>query len=225
MDQSDIVAGAITSRRSVRGFLPDPVGIDLIRKILSIASYAPSGSNIQPWKVHVLMGDKRDELSRLLLDAHNRKLPETREYEYYPTQWRSPYIERRRRTGWGLYGMLGIQKGDTQASAKQIGQNYMFFGAPVVLMFAIDKDLNQGSWLDYGMFLQSIMVTARGYGLHTCAQAALVNYSSIVKNHLGIGDDQTLICGISMGYEDTASPANKFRPERIDLDEFVTVHS
>lgn len=225
MNEFDIVVDAITSRRSVRGFLPEPVSVDLISKILATATYAPSGSNIQPWKVHVVMGAKRDELSRLLLDAHNRKLPENREYEYYPVQWRSPYIERRRETGWGLYETLGIKKGDRQASAMQHGKNYAFFGAPVVLIFAIDKDLQQGSWLDYGMFLQNIMVSARGCGLHTCPQAALANYPDIIKSQLGIAADQTVICGISMGYEDTGCPANQYRPARIGLDDFVTFHS
>lgn len=225
MTEFKIVSDAITSRRSVRGFLPEPIGVDVINKILSIASYAPSGSNIQPWKVHVVMGEKREELSRQLLDAHSRNLPESREYDYYPVNWRSPYIERRRETGWGLYETLGIQKGDRLASSQQHGRNYLFFGAPVVLIFSIDKDLQQGSWLDYGMFLQSIMVAARACGLHTCPQAALANYSDIVKSQLGIGDDQTVICGISLGYEDTGCLANRYRPARIALDDFVTFHS
>lgn len=225
MNEFDIVAKAITSRRSVRGFLPEPIDISLINQILSTSSFAPSGSNIQPWKVHVVMGEQRNELSRLLLDAHARKLPESREYQYYPVQWRSPYIERRRETGWGLYETLGIQKGDRQASAEQHGKNYSFFGAPVVLIFTIDNDLQQGSWLDYGMFLQNIMVSARGCGLHTCPQAALANYAAIVKECLGIHEDQTVICGISMGYEDTSCVANQYRPDRIELDDFVTFHS
>ena len=225
MNEFDIVVDAITSRRSVRGFLPDPVSIDLINKILATASYAPSGSNIQPWAVHVVMGETRDELSRRLLDAHSSKLPESREYDYYPVNWRSPYIERRRETGWGLYETLGIEKGDRQASAQQHGRNYTFFGAPVVLVFSIDNDLQQGSWLDYGMFLQNIMVAARACGLHTCPQAALANYPGIIKSQLGIGDEQTIICGIAMGYEDTDCPANRYRPSRIRLDEFVTFHS
>ncbi|RTZ41587.1 nitroreductase [Candidimonas sp. SYP-B2681] len=225
MNQFDIVFEAITSRRSVRGFLPEPVSDELISKILSAASYAPSGSNIQPWKVHVVTGAKRDELSRLLLDAFERKLPESREYDYYPVQWRSPYIDRRRETGWGLYEILGIKKGDREASSQQHGRNYQFFGAPVVLIFTIDKDLEQGSWLDYGMFLQSIMIAARGCGLHTCPQAALANYPDIVKSTLGIGNDQTVVCGISMGYEDTTCVANQFRPERIPLEDFVIFHS
>ncbi|NYT62583.1 nitroreductase [Alcaligenaceae bacterium] len=225
MNEFDIVSKAITSRRSVRGFLPDPIDISLINQILSAASFAPSGSNIQPWKVHVVMGEKRDELSQQLLEAFSNQLPETREYQYYPVEWRSPYIERRRETGWGLYRTMGIQKGDRVASAQQHGRNFAFFDAPVVLIFTIDNYLQQGSWLDYGMFLQSIMVSARGLGLHTCPQAALANYAAIVKNHLGIADDQTVICGISMGYEDTSCVANQYRPDRMELNDFVTVHS
>ncbi|HEY9280361.1 MAG TPA: nitroreductase [Eoetvoesiella sp.] len=225
MSNAEIVADAIRSRRSVRGFLPRPVDMALISEILMAASYAPSGSNIQPWQVHVVVGSKRDELSKALVDAHNQKRPETREYEYYPVEWRSPYIERRRQTGWGLYETLGIQKGDRQASANQHVKNYAFFGAPVVLFFTIDNDLEKGSWLDYGMFLQNIMVAARGHGLHTCPQAALVNYPDIVKSKLGIGDSQIVVCGMSMGYEDTNCLANQFRPPRVDLDSFVKVHS
>ena len=225
MNEFDIVAGAITSRRSVRGFLPKPVDSQLISRILSVASYAPSGSNMQPWHVHVLMDRKRDELSKLLLDAHNQNMPSTRGYAYYPEQWRSPYIDRRRATGWGLYRTLGIAKGDRMATAQQHGRNYAFFGAPVALIFTIDSDLQKGSWLDYGMFLQNIMVSARACGLHTCPQAALANYPDIVKKFLGIGEDQTVMCGMSMGYEDTNCLANSFRPERIELNEFVKFHS
>ncbi|TCT10846.1 nitroreductase [Paralcaligenes ureilyticus] len=222
MDTSQIVLDAITSRKSVRGFLPKAVDISLIEKILAAAARAPSGNNIQPWKVHVVTGTKRDELSRALVDAHNQKRPETREYEYYPVAWRSPYIERRRETGWGLYGTLGIRKGDREATARQHGKNYLFFQAPVVFIFTIDNDLEKGSWLDYGMFLQNIMVAARGCGLHTCPQAALANYPDIVKSLLGIGDDQVVVCGMSMGYEDTGCLANRFTTSRIDLSEFVT---
>ncbi len=222
MDTFQIVLDAITSRKSVRGFLPEAVDISLIKQILVAASHAPSGSNIQPWKVHVVTGAKRDELSRALVDAHLQMRPQTREYEYYPVAWRSPYIERRRETGWGLYGMLGIQKGDRDASRQQHAKNYTFFQAPVVFIFTIDKDLEKGSWLDYGMFLQNIMVAARGFGLHTCPQAALANYPDIVKSLLGIGDGQVVVCGMSMGYEDTDCLANQFSTSRIDLSEFVT---
>lgn len=219
-----IVKAAITSRKSTRAFLPHPIAPELLDELLRIAGSAPSGSNIQPWQVHVVSGAARDRLSAALLAAHEANEPSTREYEYYPLEWRSPYIDRRRATGWGLYGLLGIQKGDHEATAHQLGRNYAFFDAPVALLFTMDRDMQTGSWLDYGMFLQNIMVAARGYGLHTCPQAALANYPHIVKQHLGIGDDKIVVCGISIGYEDTSQHVNTFQPERIPLEAFVTYH-
>lgn len=218
------IAQAITSRRSVRGFLARPIDQAVILEILRIAACAPSGSNIQPWKVHIVQGEKRDTLSRELVAAHEAGAASEREYEYYPVQWRSPYIERRRATGWGLYSTLGIEKGDRHASASQHRRNFEFFGAPVVFVFTIDNDLEKGSWLDYGMFLQNIMVAARGFGLHTCPQAALANYPAIIKRRLGIPDSETVVCGISMGYEDPTCVANQYQPARIPLSEFATFH-
>ncbi|OWT62141.1 nitroreductase [Candidimonas nitroreducens] len=221
---AEAVAQAVASRKSVRGFLPRPVDAQLLRRILAIAATAPSGSNIQPWKVHAVTGVKRDELAAALHAAHQRGTAAAREYEYYPVAWRSPYLERRRACGWGLYGALGIQKGDREAMSRQHGRNFLFFDAPVVLIFTIDNDLQQGSWLDYGMFLQNIMVAARGFGLDTCPQAALANYPDIVKRLLNIDADQTLVCGMSLGYEDPGCAANQFRTERMALEEFVTFH-
>lgn len=220
----ETVKEAIVSRKSTRAFLPAPVAPEVLDEILEIAATAPSGSNIQPWKVHVVSGAARDRLSAALLAAHEAGEPEAREYQYYPVNWRSPYIDRRRATGWGLYGLLGIQKGDREAMARQHGRNYEFFGAPVELVFTIDRDLETGSWLDYGMFLQNIMIAARGCGLHTCPQAAIANFPHIVKEQLGIGDDQIVVCGIAIGYEDPDDRVNGFQPERIPLAEFVTRH-
>src|SRR5690606_13598901 len=215
---------AIVSRQSVRGFLPKPVPQALIRRILQAAARAPSGSNIQPWKVHVVTGATRDALSRALLQTHERGERERREYQYYPVNWRSPYLDRRRETGWGLYSLLGIQKGDREASARQHGRNYEFFGAPCLLLFTIDRDLDKGSWLDYGMFLQNMMIMARGCGLDTCPQAALANYPDIVKQHLRIPDDQIVACGIAIGYQDPDEPANRYRTTRVPVDEFAVFH-
>lgn len=221
---SEVITHAIESRRSVRGFLPKPIDRALLSRILSTASYAPSGSNIQPWQVHVVEGETRDALSNALVQAHYDKKSEAREYEYYPTEWRSPYIERRRETGWGLYGTLGIKKGDQESSSKQHARNYEFFDAPTVLVFTIDNDLGKGSWLDYGMFLQSIMIAARGHGLHSCPQAALANFPATVKQHLQIDDNRIVVCGISIGYEDPECLANTYRPDRIGLEQFVVFH-
>ena len=218
------VKAAITSRKSTRSFLPTPIDPQLLDEVLLIAGTAPSGSNVQPWNVHVVSNAARDRLSAALLTAHQSGEPETREYQYYPVKWRSPYLDRRRATGWGLYGTLGIGKGDREASARQHARNYEFFGAPVVLIFTIDRDLETGSWLDYGMFLQNIMIAARACGLHTCPQAALANYPSIVKQHLGINDDKIIVCGMSIGYEDVSAAVNRFQPERMAVSEFVTHH-
>lgn len=215
---------AIASRRSIRAFLPTQVPRAIVEELLRLAGTAPSGSNVQPWQVHVVAGEVRDGLSAALLAAHKAGEAPAREYHYYPLDWRSPYLERRRATGWGLYSLLGIEKGDREASARQHGRNYEFFGAPVGLIFTIDRDMQRGSWLDFGMFLQNIMLGARGFALHTCPQAALANYPHIVKKHLGIGDEKIIVCGMALGYADPDALINQFQPERMKLEEYVTWH-
>lgn len=223
-DSALTLKDAMLSRRSIRAFLPTDIAPEQMDELLRLAGAAPSGSNIQPWQVHVVSGAARDRLSAALLAAHYANETPTREYPYYPLEWRSPYIERRRATGWGLYSLLGIKKGDHEASTRQIARNYEFFDAPVVLMFTIDRDMQMGSWLDYGMFLQNIMLAARALGLHTCPQAALANYPAIVKQHLGIDDSKVVMCGMSIGYADPADPVNEYQPARLPLNEYVTHH-
>lgn len=215
---------AITSRRSIRAFLPTPVPLALVEQLLRVASRAPSGSNIQPWRVHVLLGEALAGFTRAMTGAFEAGETETPEYDYYPSTWRSPYIERRRKTGWGLYALAGVQKGDRAGGDRQRGRNYGFFGAPVGLIFTIDKDLGRGSWLDFGMFLQNIMVAARGHGLDTCPQAAMINYPAVVRGQLGIGDDVTLVCGMALGWADLSVPTSALDTEREDLSVFVQVH-
>ena len=170
-ESNAVVDAAITSRRSVRAFLPTPVPRATIEAILAVASRAPSGVNTQPWKVTVLTGAAKESLSRKILAAHDANAAagslgvDVGEYDYYPTEWVPPYIDRRRKIGWDLYGLLGIGKGDKASMHAQHGRNYRFFDAPVGLIFSIDRILRQGSWLDYGMFLENIMVAARGRGL------------------------------------------------------------
>ena len=215
---------AITSRRSIRAFLPDAIPTKLLHTLLRAASRAPSGSNIQPWKVHVVSGQSRHDLSAALLKAFYAQTPNQCEYQYYPQTWREPYLARRRENGWSLYNILGIQKGDKESMQRQHARNFEFFDAPVVLFITLDNDMEQGSWLDTGMFIQNIMIAARGLGLHTCPQVALVNYPDIVKQHLAIAADQTLVCGISLGYEDTSDPVNSLQTTRVPLEEFVIFH-
>jgi nitroreductase len=224
-DDADVarsVDEAITSRRSVRAFLPTPVPRALIEHILEVASCAPSGTNMQPWCVHVVVGEAKEKLSRAILDAFAAGSEgHTRTWQYYPDELFEPYLSRKRAVGWGLYGLLGIGKGDRVQMKAQRAQNYLFFGAPVGMFFTIDDRLKIGSWLDYGMFIQNIMISARGHGLHTCAQAAFADYHRIIRAHLGIPEDHTVICGLSIGYEDKAAAANRLRTDRSPVSEFA----
>lgn len=217
------VEEAITGRQSTRGFLEDkPVPRELVLQVLEVAGRAPSGSNIQPWKIWVVTGEKKQALSRELLERHMSGEPGKRNYNYYPVDWREPYIGRRRECGWGLYSTLGIEKGDKDKMLRQHGRNYEFFGAPVGLFFSLDGDMELGSWLDTGMFIQSVMLAARGFGLETCPQAAFCNYHEIVSAHVGIPDDQKLVCGMALGFPDPDAIVNTFRTTRLDPETFAT---
>jgi nitroreductase len=216
------VDAAIASRFSCRAFLRDkPVPRPMIEQILAVASRAPSGTNTQPWRVYVLQGAQRDALADQVCAAHdaiyaNPSLAAEyrEEYEYYPTRWVSPYIDRRRENGWSLYGLLGIAKGEKDKMHAQHQRNFRFFDAPVGLMFTIDRVLGRGSLMDYGMFLQNVMVAARARGLHTCPQAAWNGFAKIILPHIGAGDDEMLVCGMSLGYADLAAPVNRFHTPR-----------
>lgn len=213
---------AITSRRSIRAFCPTPVPRELINDILRIASRAPSGTNTQPWQVLVLTGAS---LIALTTELHTRAMAGDKgseKYPYYPKLWREPYLSRRRKVGWDLYSSLGIGRGDRQRTAQQLARNFLFFDAPVGLLFLIDSDLAIGSWLDYGMFLQSIMIAARGFGLDTCPQQSLARYEDVIFEQLAIPGTKTLICGMALGYTETSAPENKLRTEREPVESFAT---
>jgi nitroreductase len=223
--ESDVVDRAITSRRSVRAFLDTPVSRETILDILRVASRAPSGTNIQPWRVHVLTGASKDQLAAKILAAHDdpdAAALHTEEYAYYPRNWVTPYIERRRKVGWDLYGLLGITKTDKVSMHRQHGRNYRFFDAPVGLMFSIDRVLERGSWLDYGMFLENIMVAARGRGLDTCPQAAFTPFHRIITEHLGLLPEEMLVCGMSLGFADPGKIENTLETVREPVESFTT---
>jgi nitroreductase len=214
------VDAAITSRRSVRAFLPTPVPRETIEAILAVATRAPSGVNTQPWKVTVLTGAAKDKLSRKILAAHDANVAagstgaDVGEYDYYPTEWVPPYVDRRRKVGWDLYGLLGIAKGDKARMHAQHGRNYTFFDAPVGMIFTIDRILRQGSWLDYGMFLENIMVAARARGLDTCPQAAFIGFHQIIAAELQIPPTEMVVCGMALGHADPQAPENRLLTER-----------
>ena len=220
---------AIESRQSMREFLPKPVPRDTLTHLLELAARAPSGTNTQPWKVYVLQGASRDTLVAKVCETHDAlradpalALDYKEAYDYYPEKWVSPFIDRRRENGWGLYGLLGIGKGDKDKMHAQQQRNFRFFDAPVGLMFTLDRVMGRGSLVDYGMFLQNLMVAARGQGLHTCPQAAWNGFAKIILPHIGAGPDEMLVCGMSLGYADEAALVNTFRTPRVTAGDFTT---
>lgn len=220
----EAVDAAITSRRSIRAFLDKPVAREDLERILEVAARAPSGTNTQPWKVYVLTGQARRDLSDAILAVHND--PElsrqhTEEYAYYPREWVSPFIDRRRKVGWDLYSLLGLTRENKAGMAAQHARNFAFFDAPVGLIFTIDRIMEQGSWLDYGMFLQNIMVAARGRGLDTCPQAAFTQYHRIIAGQLELPANETVVCGMALGWADPGKIENSLVTEREPLASFV----
>lgn len=226
---ASLVDEAITSRMSVRAFTAQTVERSDITALLEVASRAPSGTNCQPWRVYVLTGSSRDRLVDKVCSAHDAMRADpavaaqyTEEYDYYPQKWISPYIDRRRENGWGLYGLLGIGKTDKDKMHAQHQRNFRFFDAPVGLMFTVDRVMGRGSLVDYGGFMQSIMLSARGLGLHTCPQAAWNGFSKIILPHIGAGENEMLVCGIALGYADETARVNTFRTPRVSAAEFTT---
>ena len=228
MSIATTVEQAINTRMSARAFTSQPVPRELLTQLLAQASRAPSGTNTQPWKVYVLQGKSRDTLVEKVCAAHDEvrahpeKAADYREpYDYYPEKWVSPFIDRRRENGWSLYGLLGITKADKDKMHAQHQRNYRFFDAPVGLMFTLDKVMGRGSLVDYGMFLQTLMLSASGMGLHTCPQAAWNGFGSIILPHIGAGDNEMLVCGMALGYADTSQIVNTFRTPREPVESFT----
>ena len=222
-DLAAAVDWALGSRRSIRAFRPDPVPRDLVERILSLAARAPSGTNMQPWTVTVVTGGAKQRLSNAILAAHDDGgVGHEGEYKYYPDRFVEPYLGRRRKVGWDLYGLLGIGRADKGAMHAQLGRNYRFFDAPVGMILTVDRTLEIGSWLDLGMFLQSICVAARGHGLDSCPQAAFARYHRIIREVLAISEQQMVVCGLSLGKADDNAVENGLITERAVLEDFVT---
>ncbi|MGN6536953.1 MAG: nitroreductase family protein [Mesorhizobium sp.] len=223
LDETSVVDEAIASRRSVRAFRPDAVDDETIRDILNVAARAPSGTNMQPWRVYVTKGAVKQRITDAILNSGIRaEKAEWDEYKYYPAKFCAPSRPRRRANGFGLYGVLGIGRREVDRMRAQHDRNFVFFDAPVGMIFTIDRRLNQGSWIDYGMFLQNIMIAARARGLHTCPQAAFAPYHRQIRPVLSITDEEVVVCGMALGYEDTSKPENEFRTDRAPLEEWVT---
>jgi len=219
----------IQARMSTRAFTSEMPSHELIQHLLQVASRAPSGTNTQPWKVYVLEGNILTELCHKVCDAYEAisQNPELAHqykeaYSYYPEKWFSPYIDRRRENGWSLYGLLGIEKGEKEKMFLQHQRNFRFFDAPVGLFFTIHRDLGTGSILDYGMFLQNIMISAQSHGLASCPQAAWNKFSKIILPTIGAGEEEMLVCGMALGYADQSDRINTFQTPRAKVEEFTS---
>ena len=218
------VKDAFISRRSVRRFLPDLVSKDKINNILECSAFAPSGHNIQPWHVYVVEGRKKEAITNSILDSINDGSAKNfkQEFDYYPTEWFEPFVSRRRAVGFELYKLLDIGRDDFKARDKQMQENFHFFGAPVGMFITMDRRLATGTFMDVGMFIQSILVGARGEGLHTCGQVAFTKFHTLIADQLNFKENEMLVCGVSIGYEDTNAPENALRVKKLDYSEFTT---
>lgn len=216
------VSEAITNRISVRAYLDKPISKDIITSILDTARWAPSGTNTQPWKVIVVQGKTKDAITKGFLDAQKNGEKPSPDYQYYPEVWVEPFKARRFQCGMDLYKALDIGREDKDKRIEAALDNYRFFGAPVTLFFFIDKIMGKGSWFDMGMFYQSIMLTAREYGLGSCPQASTSDYPDVVKGILAVPENFDLICGLSLGYPDDSKPVNQYRTRREEVESFTT---
>jgi nitroreductase len=216
------VIEAMETRKSIRAYLDRDVPKSDIEKILNAAARAPSGVNTQPWKVAVIRGQTKQHITDALIQARHDKVEPNPDYSYYPDEWKDPYRMRRIICGKALYSALGIEKGDRTAQMQAWENNYRFFGAPVAILFFIDKALNKGSWLDMGMFIENVMLAAVGQGLATCPQASVADYPDIVRDLLAIDHRFAMICGVCLGYADPDQPVNQYRLSREPQESFTT---
>lgn len=215
------VSAALRRRHSTRAFLDRPVSRTDIEFVLDVARRAPSGTNTQPWEVAVVSGAARERILGRIEQAFRDGVPSHMDYRYYPQQWEEPYKSRRVACGYQLYSALGIERGDRERRREQWVANYRAFGAPVVLFFLMKRRMESGSYMDMGMFIQSVMLAAQERGLATCPQAALGEYPDIVRDALGVGDDDFVLCGMAVGYEDTGAPVNSYRTPREPVEHFT----
>jgi nitroreductase len=215
------LSDTLRQRKSTRAFLDQEVEQKKIERILEMASHAPSGVNTQPWQVAVVTGKTKQSLDAKLEEAFRSGEKARMDYQYYPLEWKEPYKSRRKSCGLQMYSALNIKREDKQKQLDQWARNYRAFDAPVVLLFFVDKIAEKGSFLDYGMFLQSVMLSAVDQGLACCPQAAMAEYPDLVRQTLGYNDDYLLLCGIALGYEDTEADVNSYRTPRENFSEFT----
>jgi len=219
------VSDALKQRKSVRAYLDQAVEPSKINAILDAARHAPSGVNTQPWQVAVVSGKTKQSLQEKIEATFRGGDKGKADYGYYPTEWKEPFTSRRKECGLLMYKTLGIERTDRERQTDQWAANYRAFDAPVILLFFMDSAMREGSYMDYGMFLQSVMLAAVEQGLATCPQASIADYPEIVKSELGYGDDTVLLCGIALGYEDKDALVNSYRTSREEVDSFTQFYT
>ena len=215
------VSEALQQRKSVRAYLDKPVEDEKITAILDAARHAPSGVNTQPWQVAIVTGKTKQTLQEKIEATFRGGDKGKSEYAYYPEEWAEPFTSRRKECGLLMYKTLKIERGDRERQTNQWAANYRAFDAPVMLLFFMDKRMKEGSFMDYGMFLQSVMLSAVEQGLATCPQASLADYPDIIKETLAYSDDNILLCGMALGYEDKDALVNSYRTSRENTESFT----
>jgi nitroreductase len=221
-DSSVSVSDAIETRRSVRGYLSDPVPEAIVREILTTASRAASGGNLQPWKVSVLAGAAREAFVAAIAERMKETpFGEGPEYAIYPSDLEDPYRARRGKVAKDMYALVGVERDDNAGRAAQMALNFSFFGAPVGMFVSIDRTMGPPQFADLGIFIQSVMLLARQHGLHTCPQEAWSLWGKSIREFTRIGEDEIVFCGIALGYADPDAVVNDLYTERASVDEFA----
>jgi len=215
------VDDAIVGRHSIRRYLSKDVSRDTVARLLELGAMAPSGTNVQPWKVYALTGKAKEALAEAILQKFDDGETERRDYDYYPKVWEEPWLSRRRKVGKSLYGVLGIPKEDKEGMKRQAARNFTFFDAPVGLVFTMDKRFGLGMFMDIGMFMGNVMIAARARGLDTCPQGFFADYPDTIRTFLGIGQDEIIVCGMALGYADPDAPENTLRTDREPIENFA----
>ena len=220
--KASTVSEAIDTRLTCRAFTNELPNKNIITSIIERAKRAPSGGNLQPWRMWVVSGQPLEEFKKDIAEKiKDNPMGEGTEYNIYPPNLKEPYESRRREVGRSMYEVLNIPKEDKAGRMKQFMRNFEFFGAPIALFFAIDREMQEGQWSDLGMFIQSIMLLAREEGLHTAPQEAWAIWYKTVNKFLDIPEELMLFCGMGIGFADENDPINTFRSKREEIDDFA----
>jgi len=223
---AEAVLATMVARRSIRGYLDQPVPLEVVERLLAAASHAPSGNNTQPWRVHVVTGTAKCKLTEAVMAERTEGAIEpSPSYRYSPERWPEPYLSRRRAVGWELYGRLGIARGDHAAASAWHDRNFDFFNAPVGMILTVDRRLGLGAMIDVGMVAQNFMLGAAAAGLATCPQAAWASYHEMLTRVLGLKADEVVLFGIALGFEDPSAVQNQLHTSRVPIADFTTFHS